>query len=134
MASDLRAFVVALMVFVGGVFAFFETSILGSGAITPSALSCVIAYSTPMLSGGVCALLAGRRRFGVLLCLGVAGAAAFTIVDRLWSLSGFTLALGGATETEWLFGISLLTVPLLVIVGGWIGVHLRDRIASRAAG
>jgi hypothetical protein len=82
----------------------------------------------------VCALLAGRRRFGVLLCLGVAGAAAFTMVDRLWSMSGFTLALGGVSETEWLFGITLLTVPLLVIIGGWIGVHLRDRFTSGAAG
>jgi len=134
MASNLRAFVVALMVFVGGIFAFFETSILGSGTATPSMVSFVIAYSTPMLSGGICALLAGRRRFGVLLCVGVAGAAAFTIVDRLWSMSGFTLALGGATETEWLFGISLLTVPLLVVIGGLIGVHLRDRFISRAAG
>jgi hypothetical protein len=134
MASDLRAFFVALLMFVGGVFAFFETSILGSGAATPSVVSYIIAYSTPMLSGGVWASLAGRRRFGVLLCLGVAGAAAFTIVDRLWSMSGFTLRLGGASETEWLFGISLLTVPLLVIIGGWIGVHLRERFTSRAAG
>jgi hypothetical protein len=134
MASDLRAFVVGLLVFVGGVFAFFETATLGSATATPSVVSYIIAYSTPMLSGGVCALLAGRRRFGVLLCLGVAGAAAFTMVDRLWSMSGFTLALGGVSETEWLFGITLLTVPLLVIIGGWIGVHLRDRFTSGAAG
>jgi hypothetical protein len=133
MASDLRAFIVGLLVFVGGVFAFFETSILGSATATPSVVSYIIAYSTPMLSGAVCALLAGRRRFGVLLCLGVAGAAAFTIVGRLWSMSGFTLALGGVSETEWVFGISLLTVPLLVMIGGWFGVHLRHRFTSRAA-
>ena len=128
MAPDLRAFVVGLLLFVGGVLAFFETSVLGPGTATPSVTSFIIAYSTPILAGAACALLAGTRRFGILLCLGVAGAAAFTLIDLLWSLSGFTLALGGISGSEWVFGISLLTIPLLVLIGGWIGLELRQRL------
>ena len=128
MASDLRAFAVGLLLMIGGVFAFFETTTLGATSATPSPLSFVIAYSTPIVAGIACASLAGIRRFGALLCLGVAGAAAFTAVDSLWASSGFTLELGGISEPEWLFGISLLTVPLLVMIGGWLGRQLRHRL------
>ena len=127
MASDLRAFAVGLVLLVAGVFAFFETSTLDTGTATPSPLSFVIGYSTPILAGMASALLAGVRRFGILLCLGVAGAATFTLVDRRWALSGFPLDLGGISQSEWLFGISLLTVPLLVMIGGWLGHRLRHR-------
>jgi len=128
MASDIRAFAVGLLLFIGGVFAFFETSTLDVGTATPSTLSFIIAYSTPTIAGIACALLANRRRFGILMCLGVAGAAAFTLVDRVWSLSGFGLALGGISGTAWLFGISLITIPLLVLIGGWIGLRLHGRL------
>ena len=131
MASDLRAFAVALLLMVGGIFAFFETATLDGATATPSLLSLAIGYATPIVSGMVFALLAGIRRFGVLLCLGVAGAAAFTGVDRVWALSGFTLALGGISESEWLFGVSMITVPLLVMIGACIGVLLRHRLTQR---
>lgn len=129
MASNLRAFVVGLLLFVGGVFVFFESSVPAAATLTPSPLSFAIVYSTPLLSGAACAVLAGTRRFGTLLCLGVAGALAFTLIDRLWYSIGFSVV-GGISQTEWLFGIALLTIPLLVLIGGWIGLRLRQRLTG----
>ncbi|MFO1313001.1 MAG: hypothetical protein U1F41_13150 [Burkholderiales bacterium] len=54
------------------------------------------------------------------------GAAAFTLIDRLWHLIAFTVA-GGIWDAAWLFGIALLTLPLLILAGGWIGLRLRRR-------
>ncbi|MFO1313000.1 MAG: hypothetical protein U1F41_13145 [Burkholderiales bacterium] len=68
MTSDLRAFLVGLLLFIGGIFVFFESSTPGAGTLTLTPLSFVIVYCTPLLSGAACAFLAEQHRFGILPC------------------------------------------------------------------
>jgi hypothetical protein len=127
MGKDMRAFAVGLLLFVGMSIAYLAIT---PGIQQPTLLpgpALVVIYGAPLLSGLVCGLLAARRPIVTLLALGVAAAACFTALDLASAQFGhhLDLGLGGISPTGWIAGVSLLTMPLLVIVGGLLGISLR---------
>jgi len=125
MSKDLRAFAVGLLLFVGMSIVYFA---LTPGRQQPAqlpGLGVVVIYSAPLLSGLLCGLLAPRHPIGTLLALGIAAAACFSGLEFTFAKFGRHLELGGLSPLGWIAGVSLLTMPLLVIVGGLLGLGLR---------
>ena len=126
MTKDLQAFAVGLLLFAGMSLIYLA---LTPGQQQPTllpGLALVVIYSAPLLSGLVCGLLASRRRIWTLIALGIAAAACFSGLDLAAARFGRHLDLGGMPLLGWIAGVSLLTMPLLVFVGGLLGIGLRS--------
>jgi len=126
MTKDLRAFAVGLLLFVGMSITYFALTPGKQQPILLPGVAFVVIYSAPLLSGLVCGLLARQHPIGTLLALGIAAAACFTGLDLASERLGHHLDLGGMSPLGWIAGVSLLTIPLLVIVGGLLGMGFRD--------
>ena len=125
MTKDIRAFAVGLLLFVGMSVTYLALTPGGQQPILLPGLAFVVIYGAPVLSGFVCGLLAGRHPIVTLLALGIAAAVCFTALDLASAQFGHHLDLGGMSPAGWIAGVSLLTMPLLIIVGGLLGMSLR---------
>ena len=126
MSKDFRAFAIGLLLFIGMSIAYLAlTPGIQQPTLLPG-LAFVVIYGAPLLSGFVCGLLSGRRPIITLLALGIAAAVSFTALDLASAQFGHRLDVGAMSPTGWIAGVSLLTVPLLVIVGGLLGIGLRN--------
>jgi hypothetical protein len=67
---------------------------------------------------------------GTLLAPGVAATASFSASDFASTKLGHRLDLGGMSATGWIAGVALLTMPLLGIVGGVLGIGLRKPVSE----
>jgi len=126
MAKDLRAFAVGLLLFVGMSIAYLALTPGQQQPILIPGVAFVVIYGAPLLSGFVCGLLTGRRPMMTLLALGIAAAACFSGLDFAADQLGRHVDVGGMSPIGWIAGVSLLTMPLLVIVGGLLGIALRN--------
>ena len=126
MTKDVWAFAVGLLIFVGMSVTYLALTPGPQQPILLPGLAFVVIYGAPVVSGFVCGLLSGRRPIVTLLALGIVAALSFTALDYASAQFGHTLDLGGMSPIGWIAGVSLLTIPLLVIVGGLLGIALRN--------
>lgn len=131
MDKDLRAFAAGLVIFAGLAATYFAMVTWSPESTRLSAtLARVVIYSAPLLAGAMCALLRPRHPFGTMFLLGVGAAACFTGLDFAFNRFGHPVDLGGMSPLTWVAGISLMTMPLLVFVGGFLGMLLAHRVAQ----
>lgn len=131
MAKDLRAFTLGLLVFAGLSVAYLtivtrepkSSQLLGW-------LALAAIYSAPLLAGAVCSLLQPRHPFGTMFSLGLGAAVCFSGLDFAWNRFGYSVDLGGMSLLPSVLGVSLITMPLLVFVGGFLEMALRRRLAQ----
>ena len=130
MASDLRASVPGLILFVGLNVVYLTATSGRDTLLLPGWLVSAIFFSAPVLAGGVCGVLRPRHPAGTLLALGIVAAATLIGMEHLWGVWGRTLKPGGFSNIGSVAAASMLIVPLLVLVGGFIGLRLRNRLPS----
>jgi hypothetical protein len=130
MTRHLRSFALGLTLFIG--LCLLYLVITGQGherGPVPGWVADVTLCLAPLLSGATCGLLAPGRPILTLLGLGVAAAACFTGLDFAFAAFGRPLDVRGISTLGWIAGASVLLIPLLVLVGGMLGVRLRNRFA-----
>jgi hypothetical protein len=125
--SDLRAFLLAVGVFVTLMVAYFALATVLREVPEPLGTLVLAAWwAAPLVSGFLCGYLVRRRQVLVLLTLGVVGAACLGGINLAAGALGISTDLGGLANLPWVVGLSLLTIIPLVVIGGAIGAKLRN--------
>ncbi|MFO1304961.1 MAG: hypothetical protein U1F54_14600 [Burkholderiales bacterium] len=127
MATDLRTILIAVVVFVAVMVAYF--TIVTTIPDLPRPLDTIAFaswWAAPLAAGFICGYRARHRPVVALLVLGVIGAICVGTLNLAIGALGVPTDFGGATALPLVIGLSLLTIIPLVVVGGAVGAKVRD--------
>jgi hypothetical protein len=130
MAKDLRSFALGLILFIGLTVLYLAMTRQGheQGPL-PGWVADSILFLAPLLSGASCGLLAPKRPILTLLALGITAAACITGLDVAFAASGRPFGVRRISGIWWIAAASVLLIPLLILIGGILGIRLRNRFA-----
>jgi hypothetical protein len=130
MTKDVQAFVLGLALFIGLSLVYLGMTSHGHDqGPFPGWVADVTIFLAPILAGGVCGISGPRRPIPTLLVLGIAAAVCFTGLDIAFAAHGRPLDVGGISNIGWIAAVSVLLMPLLVLIGGMLGIRIRNRFA-----
>jgi len=130
MAKDLRSFTLGLILFIGlSVLYLAMTSQGHERGPLPGWVADIILFLAPLLSGATCGLLVPKHPILTLLALGIVAAACITGLDFAFAASGRPFDVRGISSIWWIAAASILLIPLLILIGGVLGIRLRSRFA-----
>jgi hypothetical protein len=134
MTKDLRAFALGLVLFIGLSLLYLGMTIYGhEQGPFPGWVADATLFLAPILSGAICGLFASKRPILTLLALGIAAAACFTGLDIAFAAYGRPLDVGGISNLGSIAAVSTLLMPFLVLIGGILGLRIRNRFAYRVS-